>query len=35
MTARDARWLTVGALVYPLGTVLAAWIFKRSVLYPH
>jgi hypothetical protein len=32
MTTRDARWLTLGALAYPLGLLAARLIFNRSVL---
>lgn len=35
MTARDALWLAAGALAYPLGTVIANLIARRSILYPH
>jgi len=35
MKPRDACWLAVGALVYPLGIILGHLLHHRSIIYPH
>lgn len=35
MTTRDARWLTIGALAYPLGVIVGHLLHHRSIIYPH